>query len=98
MSSSAPTTRRRRETAAAATAALTEPCRSTSNPLAINANGISEAEVTALDLRLAELEIRPAPEVEEVKRHGTGDAYRAKLYDEDAGIEPDVGSPRRAPC
>ena len=64
---------------------------------AINANGISEAEVTALDLRLAEMEIRPAPEVEEVKPHGTGSAYRAKLYDEDAGIEPDVGGAARSP-
>ena len=65
----------------------------------MNANGISEAEVTALDLRLAALEMVPSPpEVEKVERHGTGDAYRAKLDDEDAGIEPGVaGSPRRAP-
>jgi len=60
----------------------------------MNANGISEAEVTALDLRLAALEMVPSPpEVEKVERHGTGDAYRAKIEDEDAGIEPGVALP-----
>lgn len=63
----------------------------------MNANGISEAEVTALDLRLAEMELGPAPEVERVERHGTGDAYRAKLDDKDAGIEPGVGGAARSP-
>ena len=63
----------------------------------MNANGISEAEVTALDLRLAEMELGPAPEVERVERHGTGDAYTAKLDDKDAGIEPGVGGAARSP-
>ena len=63
----------------------------------MNANGISEAEVTALDLRLAEMELGPAPEVERGwNGHGTGDAYTAKLHDKDAGIEPGVGGAARS--
>ena len=63
------------------------------NGESMNANGISEAEVTAIEdaRRVAGLEVleSPFPEVEKVERHGTGEAFRAKLDDEDAGIFPD---------